>query len=429
MAHVIIHPSMSMDEKVRRMQEDARYDITEAEASAATGLAQIRSAVRGPKAYRKVPKVFLGNDCVFNCAYCGCRAGNECKRCYQLTPRELAEVAVRQARKERRGIFLTSAILSAPDHTEELIIRTMKIIRHEMGYGGYLHAKVMPGTDPGLIYEAGLYADRLSVNIEVARSEGYPLIARNKSKRNILAPMGQISQMIRAARAETSLRKPRFATTQSTQIMAGSTGEDDYTILNLSSALYRKYDLSRIYYTAFEYAEEAAGYENLAPVHTPPWRMNRLYQADRLINQYGFEPEELAPQGARYLSRDFDPKAAWALRNLERFPVEVNTAEQEILLRVPGIGITYAKRIIAARQTCKVTHEVLKQIGVPLKRARHFITCAGVYKGETCEDGMMLSAYLAEPIWSASDISPLHAASPADHGNTPQQPLENQWCV
>lgn len=397
MAHLRIRPDFDLDQKVALMQQDARFDVAEGDLADLNSLAPIRQGVVSRPALPKVPKVFLGNDCVFNCAYCGCRQSNECKHNYALTPWTLAEVAVRQARQRGSGIFLSSAILRNPDYTQEMIVETLRIIRQHFCYDDYVHAKVMPGADPRLIWETGRYADRLSVNIEVAQSEGYARVAKNKNRKNILTPMGQISDFIFEAKQEGRLGHPRFAVSQTTQLMAGSTQEDDRTILRLTQALYRKYRLSRVYYTAFHYTHPAKGYEDLEPVRTPVWRMARLYQADRLIFQYGFAAEELAPISAPFLSERMDPKLAWALRNLERFPVEVNRADLETLLRVPGIGLTYAKRIVAARRQGILTHEALRTLGVSLKRSRHFVTCNGKYLGATCERPDLLADLLAEP--------------------------------
>ena len=249
---------------------------------------------------------------------------------------------------------------------------------------------------PELIRQAGLLANRLSVNIEVPRSEGYKRIAYNKNKSNILTPMGQISQMIAQAKADGGRFSRPFATTQTTQMMAGSTGEDDFTILNLSGALYRKYNLSRVYYTSFQYREQAAGYEELPEVNTPAWRMHRLYQADRLMQLYGFSAEEIAPPTSRFLLEEHDPKAAWAMRNMHLFPVEVNRADYEMLIRVPGIGLVYAKRILEARRLGKLTHDALRTLGIPLKRCRHFITCDGKYMGDAGDNIIRLGAMLAD---------------------------------
>ena len=410
MANWIGDKTVSLEEKVSLMQQDAAYDVADSDEAVLPDLSFLRETTRAKKLPPKVPKVFLSNDCVFNCAYCGCRSGHECKR-YVSPPRELAEIAVKQAEANRHGVFITSSIYRNADYTEELIVETLRIIRKELGYQGYIHAKVMPGTDPLLIYQAGQLADRLSVNIEVAKSEGYERIARNKNRSNILSPMRQISDMIAQAKREKSRFAPRFATSQTTQLMAGSTEENDRTILTLSRALYDKYHLMRVYYTPFQYRQEAAGYEGLPMVSVPKWRGHRLYQADRLMQIYGFSPEEIAPDDQLFLSENLDPKAAWALRHLDRFPVEVNRADYETLLRVPGIGTTYASRIVKARQYCTVTHAVLKALGVSLKRCRHFITCNGVYDGATVDNEVVLGPLLADPVdWSERQTSLLSRA-------------------
>ena len=410
MANWIGDKTVSLEEKVSLMQQDAAYDVADSDEAVLPDLSFLRETTRAKKLPPKVPKVFLSNDCVFNCAYCGCRSGHECKR-YVSPPRELAEIAVKQAEANRHGVFITSSIYRNADYTEELIVETLRIIRKELGYQGYIHAKIMPGTDPLLIYQAGQLADRLSVNIEVAKSEGYERIARNKNRSNILSPMRQISDMIAQAKQEKSRFAPKFATSQTTQLMAGSTEENDRTILTLSRALYEKYHLMRVYYTPFQYRQEAAGYEGLPMVSVPKWRVHRLYQADRLMQIYGFSPEEIAPDDQLFLSENLDPKAAWALRHLDRFPVEVNRADYETLLRVPGIGTTYASRIVKARQYCTVTHAVLKALGVSLKRCRHFITCNGVYDGATVDNEVVLGPLLADPVdWSERQTSLLSRA-------------------
>lgn len=394
MSHIILPKTLDLTEKVFQMQEDARYDVADAEANA-MALGCVRDAIRSKRALPHVPKTFLSNDCAFNCAYCGCRQSNEGRIRYAVTPREMAEVSYKQAMKTGAGIFITSAIHKTPDYTEEQIIQTLKILRGEMGFGGYIHAKIMPGADPALIHEAGLYANRLSVNIEVAHSRGYELIAHNKNRRNILSPMGQISEMISQARQARG-RRPRFATSQTTQIMAGSTGEDDFTVLRLSGALYSTYNLARVYYTAFHFTECVQGYETVPHVVTPQWRMHRLYQADRLMQQYGFTADEIAPPAQRTLQEDMDPKAAWALRNMHLFPVEVNRADFETLLRVPGIGLIYAQRILAARRQRKLTHDSLRALGIPLRRCQHFITCDGRFVSGARERIEQLSMFMRE---------------------------------
>jgi putative DNA modification/repair radical SAM protein len=371
LANVLLRSAPQETQMLAQMREDARFDVGDDDGACVPDWGSV-TAIHAPAAPPKVPKVFLSNDCVFNCAYCTCRVTRDCRR-YALQPRELARLSVLEAERQHRGIFLTSAIYRGADYTQELIIETLKIIRRDHGFGGYVHAKVMPGADPALIAEAGRWANRLSVNIEVARSEGYRAVAKQKNRENILMPMRTISEMI--AEGKGSRQMP-FATSQTTQLMAGAAGEDDRTILTLSRALYDRYRLRRVYYTAFHYTHPAKGYD-LEPVDTPSWRMARLYQADRLMQLYGFRPEELADASAPNLAQDVDPKTAWALRNLHLFPVDVQTAEYEMLLRVPGIGVTAAQRIVAARRLGRLDYEGLRRIGVSLKRSRFFISCGG----------------------------------------------------
>lgn len=390
MAGVILHKKPEGMALIRQMAEDAAFEVSgdgDAEQTAILCAGGIHARPRPPK----VPKLYLAGHCAFNCAYCALRAGREDRHSYALEPRALARLAVAQAERSGRGVFLSSAILKNADYTQERLAETVRIMREELFYGGYIHAKVMPGADPGLIARTGAHANRLSVNIEVAHSAGYLRVAKQKTRALILSPMGAISGQIRAAREEN---RP-FARSQSTQLMAGAIGEDDRTILILSSALYKTYGLRRVYYTAFGYAHEAKGYPDLPLMRTPLWRVARLYQADRLMALYGFSPDDVAPAGAAMLEEDMDPKAAWALRNLSLYPVEVNTADFETLLRVPGIGLTYARLILEARRCCVVTHEVLRKIRVPLKRAAPFITCAGRYRGGGLLDSAGLRAHLA----------------------------------
>jgi len=386
-----------MAEKLEQMREDSAYDVADDDSACVPDFSSIKNEIKSAPAPPKVPKIFMSNDCIFNCAYCGCRAGNDMRRCYTNVPRELAEIAVSEAVRSKHGVFISSAIFKNADYTTELIVETLKHIRRVLGYKGYVHAKIMPGTDPLLIRTAGLYANRLSVNIEVAKSEGYANIARQKTRENILTPMRQISELITAASAERGRYSPRFATSQTTQMMAGSTNETDFEILRLSKAMYNKYKLKRVYYTAFGMGEAVKGYENLAPVKTPIWRMKRLYQADRLMQLYGFTPDEITPTTDPNLVHDLDPKAAWALRNLHLYPIEVNTADYEALLRIPGIGTTYAARILKARKYCKITHEVLRALGVSLKKSTHFLVCDGRFDGEKTECENVFREILKSP--------------------------------
>ena len=390
MANVIINNPLDPVDKLLLMHQDALFDVVDANNSGMPDLSFIKREIKSKPTPPKVPKMFMSNECIFNCAYCGCRSSLDKPR-YTSDPKELAKLSVGEAIKNGHGVFISSGIHKSPDYTEELIIATIKSIRNDLGYKGYVHAKIMPGTSPELIRQAGSYANRIDVNIEVAKSEGYRQIAKHKSKNNILIPMGLIAQYIRAAAEEKRLYRHAsfFATSQTTQIMAGSTNETDYEILRLSKALYKKYSLARVYYSPYHCLHQSEGYTDLPQIVTPEWRIKRLYQADRLMQLYGFTPEEIAPESESFLSADIDPKAAWVLRHMHLFPVEVNTADYEMLLRIPGIGTTYAKRIVKARRHCRVTHDVLRQLGVSLKRSTHFLTCNGKFHGVQSDDGDM----------------------------------------
>lgn len=373
MTSFIIPKTLTEQQQLSMMQEDAKYDVADEKDSDTLCIPDLRYV--SSKTLPKVPKVFLSNDCRFNCAYCGCRCTKD-KRCYRYEPKELAELAVESAKQEGHGIFITSAIDRSSDYTQERIVETLRCIREDLHYKGYVHAKIMPGTDPNLIWQSGKYADRLSVNIEVAKSEGYQRIAKQKNKGNILTPMRQISQMIARAKQEHT----KFAISQTTQLMAGSTGETDRSILNLAEALYSKFSLKRVYYTAFSYQSPAVGYD-LPETKTPSWRKKRLYQADRLMQLYGFLPEELLPNEHSDLAEHFDPKIEWAIRNIHNFPIEINRADYQTLLKVPGIGIIYAKKILHARRYTTLTHDKLRKLGIPLKKSGYFIQCSGKYIG------------------------------------------------
>ncbi len=375
---------------VRRMTEDAAFEVA-GDADAEQTAVLCAQGIRGYQRPSTVPKLCLAGHCAFNCAYCSLRASRDDKAPYALEPRQLAQIAVEQAERNGRGVFISSAILQNADYTQERLAETARIMREELFYGGYIHVKVMPGADPGLIARTGRYASRLSVNIEVANSAGYNRVAKQKSRALILSPMRAISSQIHAARAENRL----FARTQTTQLMAGAIGEDDRTIMTLSRALYRTLGLRRVYYTAFGYTNEAKGYPELPLTRTPLWRVARLYQADRLIALYGFSPDDVTPEDAAMLEEDIDPKSAWALRHLSMYPVEVNAADFETLLRVPGIGLTYARRILEARRYCVLTHEILRKMRVSLKRCAPFITCDGRYQGGKLLDAPELRAALS----------------------------------
>ena len=369
------------------MGESARYDVADDD-SMANGSMEDES--ERSSALPKVPKLFLSNNCIFNCAYCGCRSSNDLKRRYVHSPREMAEMAVLTAKRTGTGVFITSAIHKNPDYTVELIVETLRILRFEMNFWQYIHAKIMPGTDPLLIEEAGWLADRLSVNIEIPNSAGYPMIAAQKSRETIIRPITEISDRIQWNKYRRNQYGRLFAKSgQSTQVMVGTMDETDRILLTLAQALYRKYRLRRVYYSPFSPAQP---HYYLPSNPTPKWRTRRLYQADRLIELYGFDANELATEEMPNMAYDLDPKAMWALRHMDMYPVELNNADYETLIRIPGIGLANAQKIIDARRYGMITHQVLKSMHVSLKRAQYFITCSGKFQGGNALDSLELAA-------------------------------------
>ena len=383
MSNIIIPRTNDLDEKVKIMRECAAHDVADGEVpDFGEAFSRKRS---GPTP--KVPKVFVSNNCVFDCQYCGMRCSKEKSLRYTNEPREIAEIAVKEAHRNGHGVFISSSIFRNPDYTEELIIKTLNIIRTELFYRGYVHAKIMPGADPALIEQAGWLADRISVNIELSHSDGYSTIAKQKNKRDIIAPMSFIHRKILEHKpARFKYKSKTFARSgQTTQVMAGAMGESDGTLISLAEALYKKYALRRVYYSPFGVPSHKP--DCLPHNPTPFWRVRRLYQADRLLQLYGFPANELLPSEEPFLDRELDPKAVWALRHLEMYPVEIQKADYSTLLRVPGLGVESANKIINERRDHTVTHFDLKKMGVWMNRARYFITCGGKYDGKLFFDG------------------------------------------
>lgn len=323
-------------------------------------------------------KVLLSNDCRYDCAYCVNRSSNPVQRA-SFTVEELVALTIRFYRRNYiEGLFLSSAVMRSPDYTMERMVTVLRRLREEERFFGYVHMKVIPGCSRELVQKAGLYADRLSVNIELPSGESLNRLAPQKQKESILKPMSFLGEAISANRLERkkSRRVPRFSPAgQSTQMIIGASPESDHRILLLSQGLYKKMNLKRVYYSAYVPVNE----DNRLPVLAKPPlnREHRLYQADWLLRNYGFSADEILSEGHPFLDEHLDPKAAWALRHPEFFPVDVNRADYRALLRVPGIGVTSAKRIVAARRYAAFTPDDLKKIGVVMKRARFFITCSG----------------------------------------------------
>ena len=324
-------------------------------------------------------KVLLTNRCVYDCKYCVNRRSNDTRRA-AFTPEELADLTIQFYRRNYiEGLFLSSGVFRSPDYTTELMIRCLALLRERYRFNGYIHAKAIPGTAPELVERLGFLADRLSVNIELPSEAGLNSLAPDKTKGAILAPMRQIQTRNRQSREELVKYRhaPRFAPAgQSTQLIVGATRDTDFHILRLTQGLYDRYGLKRVFYSAYVPVVEHA----LLPakdVKPPLLREHRLYQADWLLRFYGFRAEELLDKDEPNFNPLVDPKCSWALKHLELFPVEVNTASREELLRVPGMGTVSVKRILYARRARKLEHEDLKKLGIVMKRAQYFITCKG----------------------------------------------------
>ncbi len=324
-------------------------------------------------------KILMTNECVYDCKYCRNRSTSDIPRA-TFTPEEICTLTMEFYRRNYiEGLFLSSGILRNPDYTMELLFRTLWLLRNRYRFNGYIHVKAIPGADPELIGKTGYLADRMSVNLELPTAEGLRTLAPSKHRKNILTPMRRIQNGIQANRNDLVLYRsaPRFVSGgQSTQMIVGATPESDWQIMNVAESLYRKFDLKRVFYSAFVNVTGDSALPAL-PGGPPLLREHRLYQADWLLRFYGFRASELLDEKHPFFNVLLDPKEDWAIRNLGQFPVEINRAPLEQLLRVPGIGVNSARRIVAARRSAALTFSDLKKIGVVLKRALYFITCGG----------------------------------------------------
>ncbi|MDO5556557.1 MAG: putative DNA modification/repair radical SAM protein [Clostridia bacterium] len=341
-------------------------------------------------------KILLTNCCIYDCKYCINRCSNNIKRA-TFTPREIADLAIGfYKRNYIEGLFLSSAVLKSPDYTMELIYESIYILRKEYKFNGYIHSKIIPGSSQELIDKLGTLVDRMSINIELPSNNSLKLLAPDKSKVDILTPMKYVSNNINFSKQNLldsgnnklllsgkgngflRTKKEKFAPAgQTTQLIVGASPESDLKIIKLSENLYQKLKLKRVYYSAYISLNKD---KNLPTLDKPPLlRENRLYQADWLLRFYGFKADELLNEENPNFNTMLDPKCDWALRHLDNFPVEINEANYYTLLRVPGIGVISAKRIVTARRAFRLNFDDLKKLGIVLKRARYFITCNGKY--------------------------------------------------
>jgi len=360
-------------------------------------------------------KVLMTNVCVYDCQYCVNRRSNDPPRT-TFTPRELAELTFNFYRRNYiEGLFLSSGVLKNPDYTCEQMLEALRILREEYRFAGYIHAKIIPGADSRLIDRIGALADRISVNIELPSQNGLRLLAPDKSKHAILGPMGYIHNHIKESSSDRKRYRhgPKFAPAgQSTQMIIGATPDTDFQILNLTESLYETYKLNRVFFSAYMPVAENA---ILPAIGTKPQllREHRLYQADWLLRFYGFTARELLDERHQSFNPYLDPKCNWALNHMEFFPMDVNRASYNDLLRVPGIGVTSVKRIITARRTAALNFDALRKLGVVLKRAQYFITCGGkIADGLKITWDAVLRALMSEKAWGMyNENSPPHPAA------------------
>lgn len=323
-------------------------------------------------------KILLTNHCIYDCAFCVSRKSNDIKRA-AFTVEEVVELTMNFYRRNYiEGLFLSSGIFKNADYTMERLVRIVKKLRIEERFNGYIHLKTIPGASEELLKEAGLYADRMSINLEMPTESGLKLLAPEKSHEDVKKPLDFIQQNIVQLKDEKSLIKsaPKFVPAgQSTQMVIGATPETDKEIMHTASTFYKDYSLKRVYYSGYI----PISTDSRLPIigsQPPLIRENRLYQTDWLMRFYGFDVQEILNDANPNLDVDIDPKLSWALRNLDQFPVDVNTADYKMILRVPGIGVGSAKKIVQARKFGRLHQDQLKKIGIAFKKARHFIRYA-----------------------------------------------------
>lgn len=360
-------------------------------------------------------KVLMTNICVYDCKYCVNRKSNDVPRSI-FSPRELADLTIHFYRRNYiEGLFLSSGVVKNADYTCELMIESLRILREEYHFSGYIHAKAIPGASDDLLARLGMLADRMSVNIEMPSQNSLKLLAPDKSKSSVLEPMGFIRNRMRENTKELAIYRhaPKFVPAgQSTQMIVGASPETDLQILNLTEGLYRKYQLKRVFFSAYIPVVE----NSLLPsIDTKPplLREHRLYQADWLLRFYEFTASEILDEKNPNFNPFIDPKCNWALNHMGNFPLEVNRASYEELLRVPGIGVQSARRILIARRTASLTFEGLKKLGVVLKRARYFITC----KGKMDENVRMRGEEVLCAMMSKKSLAMYHGSGFDANGN------------
>lgn len=384
-----IAPEMDLYQKLTILSDAAKYDVACTSsgvdrAGSGKGIGNCRApgichSFSADGRCISLLKILFTNECVFDCRYCLNRSSNDVVRA-AFTPDEICRLTIEFYRRNYiEGLFLSSGILKNPNYTMELLYQTLYKLRQEYHFEGYIHVKAIPGASMELIEETGFLADRMSVNLELPTAESLRRLAPHKTRKKILAPMRQVQLRRQENKEELVLYRnaPSFVPGgQSTQMIIGATPESDYQILSVAESLYQKFDLKRVFYSAFVQVNQDALLPAL-PGGPPLLREHRLYQADWLLRYYGFGVGELLSESHPNFNVALDPKCDWALSHLDQFPVEVNHADYYTLLRVPGIGPKSAQRIVRARRHGSLDFASLKKMGVVLKRAVYFITCGG----------------------------------------------------
>lgn len=454
----------SIEEKLEILSDAAKYDVacTSSGVSRAGKKGMLGNSVAAGVCHAfsadgrciSLLKILMSNSCIYDCKYCKNRVSNDIPRT-TFTPDEICTLTIEfYKRNYIEGLFLSSGVIRNPDYTMEKICETLRLLRTKYMFNGYIHVKAIPGASDELLYSAGLLADRISVNMEMPTEDSLRIVAPNKTMKNIITPMKQISDSIYAHRVATgksgkferaginkylvdsiwgadigriaggedsrdrdvianvlassdtsynypaerrdlSLNRAFASAGQSTQMIIGASGETDYQLVKTSQALYQKFDLRRVFYSAYIPINEDDVLPSLdTPV--PLLREHRLYQADWLLRYYGFDTEELFTKEEPFLDYQIDPKCNWAIRHLDVFPVEINTASPDLLLRIPGIGPNGVKKILSARRYGSITFEMLKKMRIVLKRAQYFITCNGKMLGRPLIDRQYIFRQLTD---------------------------------
>ncbi len=324
-------------------------------------------------------KILLTNHCIYDCVYCVSRRSNDIKRA-AFTVEEIVDLTINFYRRNYiEGLFLSSGVFKDPNTTMERLVRVAKKLRLEERFNGYIHLKTIPGASDELIREAGLYADRLSINLEIPTKEGLKLLAPEKDHKQMLSNVEFVKNELAISTIEKQKYKhaPKFAPAgQTTQMIIGATNETDQKIIHVADYMYQKLALKRVYYSGYVPVLQDSRLPSLQS-QVPVVRENRLYQADWLMRYYGFAPNEIVDDRQPFLDLEIDPKLAWALRNSHVFPIDINQAPREMLLRIPGVGVRSVQKILMARKFQTLSYYDLKKMGVTLSRAKYFITCSG----------------------------------------------------